>query len=210
MELNVLSPQNGEKVGAIEVSDQVFAIEPREPAVHLAVRAEMAAWRRGTHKTKNRSEVRGGGRKPWRQKGRGTARAGSIRSPIWVGGGHTFALQPRDYSLKVPRKVKRLARRSVLSDKVRQEALMVVEKVEISAPKTKEMISFLKRLGLQDKKVLILVGQLDEALHLASRNLPRVAVLEAPFASTYDLLDNEVIVIDKEGLQQLNEQLVAS
>ena len=127
-----------------------------------------------------------------------------------MGGGHTFALKPRDYSLKVPRKVKRLARRSVLSDKVRNQSLMVLEEVKVDTPKTKQMVAFLQRLGLDGKKVLILVGELSEELYLASRNIPRVAVLEAAYASTYDLLDNEVIVIDKQGLQILNDQLAAS
>jgi large subunit ribosomal protein L4 len=191
----------------VEGVKAVFEIEPNEHVVHLAVKAELNNMRQGSVKTKTRAEVRGGGKKPWKQKGRGTARSGSTRSPIWVGGGHTFAIEPKTYRMRLPKKVRRLARRSVLSDKVKQNAIHVIESFAFEAPKTKDIVKLLTSLDLYGKKLLILTAEFDESLYLSARNLKNVAILEAGYASAYDLIDNEVILMDKAAVTALNEQL---
>jgi large subunit ribosomal protein L4 len=207
MKLDILKT-NGKKAGTkIEAQDSVFAVTPNEHVVYLSVKAELAALRAGTHKTKTRAEVSGGGKKPYKQKGRGGARAGSTRSPIWVGGGHAFALEPRDYSIKLPRKVRQLARRSVLSDKINQNAIIVLDELKVGAPKTKEFLSLLGNLGLTGKKLLILTSYFNEDLYLAGRNIKNIAIIEASSASAYDLIDNEVILTDVASIEILNNML---
>lgn len=191
----------------VEGSKAVFGIEPNEHVVHLAVKAEQNNLRQGTVKTKNRSDVRGGGAKPWKQKGRGTARAGSRRSPIWVGGGHTFAIDPKTYRMRLPKKVRRLARRSVLSDKASNKAIYVIESFQFDAPKTRQVTDLLNAMELSGKKMLMLTADFNENLFLSGRNVKNLAILEAPNASAYDLLDNEVILMDKAAVEALNEQL---
>ena len=207
MKLNVLK-QDGSKGAALTVDDSVFGITPNESVVHQAVVAELANGRQGTHASKNRSAVRGGGRKPWKQKGRGVARAGTTRSPIWKGGGVVFGPEPHDYDTKLPKKMRRLARRSVLSNCASSGQLMVVDEISVSSPKTKEFIQVLNALNLEGKKVTVLVASYNDNVFLAARNIPNVYIVEATSASTYDLLDCEVLLAEKSGLALLNEQLM--
>ena len=206
MKLNVLKI-DGTKSVAIKVDDSVFGIKPNESVVHQAVVAELANGRQGTHSSKNRSAVRGGGKKPFAQKGRGVARAGTIRSPIWKGGGVIFGPQPHGYESKMPKKMRRLARRSVLSERIIEGALVVVDEIKLKTAKTKDFIDRLKALSLQEKKLTILVAAFNENIFLAARNIPNIYVVEATSASTYDLLDCEVLLVEKAALSLLNNQL---
>ncbi|HCI15348.1 MAG: 50S ribosomal protein L4 [Candidatus Marinimicrobia bacterium] len=207
MKLNIIK-QNGGKGSTVTVDDSVFAIKPNESVVHQAVVAELANSRQGTHASKNRSAVRGGGKKPWKQKGRGVARAGTTRSPLWKGGGVVFGPEPHKYEKRMPKKMRRLARRSVLSKRANAGELIVIDAISMSAPKTKEFVSFLSELDLLSKKVTIMVASYNDNVFLAARNLSNVYVVEATSASTYDLLDCEVLLIEKAGLALLNEQLM--
>jgi large subunit ribosomal protein L4 len=192
--------KSGEK---IELKDEIFKIEPSDHAIYLTVKAYLANRRQGTHKSKERSEVRGGGKKPWRQKGRGGARAGTTRSPLWVGGGTIFGPKPRDYHQDVNKKVKKLARKSALSYKVKDKQLMVVEDFNFDAPKTKEFSDILKALKLEDKKSLFLTHENLNNVFKSGRNIPKVNVLQAVNASTYDLLNNQMLVIQKSAVEAL-------
>lgn len=190
----------------VELNPEVFAITPNDHAIYLAVKAYLANQRQGTAKTKERSEVRGGGKKPWRQKGRGTARAGSIRSPLWVGGGTVFGPKPRDYEMKLPKKVKLLARLSALTYKAQNNQIMVVEDFNFEQPKTKEMFNILKALKLEDKKTLLLTGDYSKTIYLSGRNIPTLNILEAPKASTYDILNNKVLLLQESALNLINKK----
>ena len=209
MKLNILN-NDGSEGKAVTVDKSVFGIKPNESVIHQAVITELANERQGTHASKNRSKVRGGGKKPWKQKGRGVARAGTIRSPIWRGGGTVFGPQPHDYKTKISKKMKRLARRSVLSFRADNGDILVVDEISISSPKTKEFIEFLKILNISGKKVTILVASLSENLFLSSRNIPNIYLVESTSASTYDLLDCEKLLFDKAGLALLNKKLMVS
>ena len=209
MKLNILN-NDGSEGKSVTVDKSVFGIKPNESVIHQAVITELANERQGTHASKNRSKVRGGGKKPWKQKGRGVARAGTIRSPIWRGGGTVFGPQPHDYKTKISKKMKRLARRSVLSFRADNGDILVVDEISISSPKTKEFIEFLKALNISGKKVTILVASLSENLFLSSRNVPNIYLVEATSASTYDLLDCEKLLFDKAGLALLNKKLMVS
>ena len=207
MKLNVLKI-DGTKGVAVKVDSSVFGIKPNESVVHQAVVAELANGRQGTHSSKNRSAVRGGGKKPFAQKGRGVARAGTIRSPIWKGGGVVFGPQPHGYESKMPKKMRRLARRSVLSERIIKGAFIVVDEIKLETAKTKDFIDRLKALSLQEKKLTILVAAFNENIFLAARNIPNIYVVEATSASTYDLLDCEVLLVEKAALSLLNNQLM--
>ena len=172
--VSVLS-QTGSSVGDIELNDAIFGIEPNEAVLFEALVQQRASLRQGNHKVKNRSEVAGGGRKPWRQKGTGRARQGSIRSPQWRGGGVVFGPTPRSYAYKLPKKVRRLALLSALSSKVREENIIVLDGLTFDAPKTKEFIQVLKDLSI-DKKALIVTADLDETVALSARNIPGISV----------------------------------
>ena len=209
MKLNILN-NDGSEGKSVTVDKSVFGIKPNESVIHQAVITELANERQGTHASKNRSKVRGGGKKPWKQKGRGVARAGTIRSPIWRGGGTVFGPQPHDYKTKISKKMKRLARRSVLSFRADNGDILVVDEISISSSKTKEFIEFLKALNISGKKVTILVASLNENLFLSSRNVPNIYLVEATSASTYDLLDCEKLLFDKAGLALLNKKLMVS
>lgn len=208
MKLQVLN-LDGSSSSKITVADSVFGITPNETVVHQAVQSEMTNSRQGTHATKNRALKTGGGRKPWRQKGRGVARAGSTRSPLWRGGATVFGPEPHSYSYKLPKKVRRLARRSLLSFKAQNNELVIVESLQVSGPKTKEFIRILADLSIKDKKITILTSVLEDNLYLASRNLSNVFVCSAKAASTLDLIDCDIILADKAGIAILNDQLVA-
>jgi large subunit ribosomal protein L4 len=187
----------------VKLSDDVFGIQPNEHAIYLSVKAFLANQRQGTHKAKERSEVRGGGKKPWRQKGRGTARAGTIRSPLWVGGGTVFGPRPRDYRQKLPQKVKQLARRSALSHKVKDEQLIVVEDFSFEKPKTKEFISILDAFKANGKKTLLLTGKNDANVYKSGRNINKVSVLEASKVSTYDILNSQLLILQKSAVDAI-------
>ena len=200
----------GEVISKMKVKDSVFKIEPNTDVVYRAVVSEMTNSRQGTHSTKTRSEVRGGGRKPWRQKGRGVARAGSIRSPIWKGGGVTHGPKPKDYLYKLPKKMKRLARRSVLSQRAGDKEIKVVEEISLASPKTKDFSYILNKLGIDGKKTTFFPAASNKNVALSVRNLPNVTIVEATNASTYDLLNAEVLLFEKDGLKNLNDQLAVN
>ena len=207
MKIDVLKTDGSKLANPLELEAGIFGIEPNDHVIAMAVKAEMANIRQGTHKAKTKAEVSGGGRKPWRQKGRGTARSGSSRSPVWVGGGKAFGPSPRSYKLKLNRKVKKLARKSALSYKVKNENLMIVDNLNMDSAKTKDFVAILRSLGLQDKKLTVLVNELSENLYLASRNVPNVFVMETQYASTYDIMDCEVLVIDQASVETFNTLL---
>jgi len=199
--------ESGQK---LTIDTPSFDIEPHDHAIYLAVKAEMANSRQGTHSTKTRAEVRGGGRKPWKQKGRGGARAGSRRSPIWVGGGRAFGPKPKYYSMKINKKVKTLARKSALAYKYRDGAITVLEDFNLEEAKAKTVRQFLKAFNIEDKRVTLLASGVTENLYLATRNFYNILLVEAERASTYDMLDCEVLLVDKEGLEKLNNRLLAN
>jgi large subunit ribosomal protein L4 len=189
----------------LQVSEAAFGREFNEGLVHQVVTAYMAAGRAGTKAQKTRSEVRGGGAKPWRQKGTGRARHGTIRSPIWVGGGRAFAAKPRDFSQKVNRKMYRAAMQSLLSELVRQDRLTIVESVEVEEPRTRLMVAKMKELDV--KSGLFVVEAFDEKLHLAARNLPGVEVLEVTALDPVSLLRYEQVVMTVAAVRRLEEKL---
>jgi len=205
MELQVLNNQ-GKKTSTIKVDEAIFGLTPNKDAVHRSVLSEMANSRQGTHSTKSRGMVRGGGKKPWKQKGRGVARAGTNRSPIWRGGGTVFGPEPHKYEYNLPKKIKRLARRSVLSQKIKDEKLIVIDDFNVKKIKTKKICQLLQKLKI-DGKVIFLSSDIDENLFLSLRNIPNIALLKAINASTYDLIDSDFILIDKKGLESLSEGL---
>ena len=199
---------NGEKLDKkVDLAKEVFGIEPNEHTLYLAVKAELANMRQGTHKTKTRAEVSGGGAKPWKQKGRGTARSGSRRSPVWVGGGRAFGPEPHLYTTKLPKKVKRLARRSALSQKMLDNAILVVDDFNMTEVKTKSLSLMLEQLGLAGKKLTILVSDIQENLYLSARNIPNVYIVQAERASTYEIMDCQVLVLEKSAVNCINEAL---
>ncbi|MCP5149410.1 MAG: 50S ribosomal protein L4 [Chromatiales bacterium] len=195
----------GTEAGQVEVADAVFEAPFNEALVHQVITAYLAGARAGTKAQKTRSDVRGGGAKPWRQKGTGRARAGSIRSPLWRGGGTTFAARPRDYSQKVNRKMYRAAMRSLLAELARSERLVVVESLAATSPRTKPMVEHLGRLGLDD--VLIVTDQIDEALWLSVRNLHWAAVVEARDVNPVSLLAFDKVLVTVNALRQLEERV---
>lgn len=192
----------GKKAGTADLAAGVFGVEPNTFAVHQVVRSQMAARRSGTHQTKTRGEVRGGGRKPWRQKGTGRARQGTIRAPQWAGGGVVFGPHPRSYAFKVPNKVVKLAMRSALSAKLADEAIYVVDSLDFETPSTKNAAAVLKALGI-DRRVTVVVGNDDINTILSFRNLPRVRVITASEANTYDLVDNHAVLFTQPALKWL-------
>ncbi len=207
MKLDVFKT-NGEKLDKkVDLAKEVFGIEPNEHTMYLAVKAELANMRQGTHKTKTRGESRGGGAKPWKQKGRGTARSGSRRSPVWVGGGRAFGPEPHLYTTKLPKKVKRLARRSALSQKMIDKAVLVVDDFNLKEAKTKNLVAIFEQLGLTGKKLTILVAEITENLFLAARNIPNIFIVSAERASTYEIMDCEILVIEKSAVKSINEAL---
>jgi large subunit ribosomal protein L4 len=200
MELNVYLKDGSKSTEVIQLDPAIFEIEPNEHAIYLEVKAYLAHQRQGTHKSKERAEVSGGGKKPWKQKGRGTARAGTTRSPLWIGGGTIFGPKPHLYTQKVPLKVKRLARKSALSLKAKDNNILIVEDFSFEAPKTKELLAVLKNLAIHEKKILLLLPKNDQIVYKSCKNLPNINVLEAGKASTYDILNNNVLVIQKSAI----------
>ena len=210
MTLDVLKIDGSKSGDTIDLSDSIFAIEPNDHAIYLSVKAFLANQRQGTSKSKERAEVRGGGKKPWKQKGRGGARAGTSRSPLWVGGGTIFGPRPRDYRQDLPKKVRRLARKSAFSYKVKDEQLLVVEDFNIEQPKTKEFLKILSALKINGKKVLLLTEANSPNIYKSGRNIPKVKVLEASKASTYDLLNNQVLILQKSAVKEIEKTFAAN
>ena len=192
----------------VELPAGIFEEEPNQQLIYLAVKAHLANQRQGTHKTKERSEVRGGGKKPWRQKGRGVARAGTTRSPIWVGGGTIHGPRPHLHKQILNKKASRLARKSALSLKAKDGALMIVEDITFEKPKTKDFSSILQNLKLDDKKILMLLTTDNRNVYLSGRNIPKVNLMNVNEAATYDLLNNQVILIQKSAFEPLCKPLL--
>ena len=207
MELDVIDRQ-GTPVEKIAVADGTFAAEVKTHLFHQVVRMQLAKRRRGTASTKTRGEVRGGGRKPWRQKGTGRARAGSSRSPLWRGGGVALGPKPRDYAYKLPKKVRRAALCAALSLKTQEGLLNVIDHLDIPAPKTKQMVGFLRDLGVERASVILLVDN-NRNVQLAARNLPDVKVIRAEGVNVYDLLTHEYLICTREALMKLQERVVS-
>ncbi len=194
----------GSQVGEIELRDDIFGIEVNESVLHQVVKAQLANKRQGTQSTLTRAEVRGGGAKPWRQKGTGRARHGSIRSPQWIKGGVVFAPKPRDYRMSVPKKVKRLALKSALSSKVAENNMIVLDSLELAQAKTKEMVKVLKNLNLNEK-VLLVLPEKNEVVERASRNLPGVKTLLVNTLNVLDILNYDKFIITQEAAKKVEE-----
>lgn len=202
-----ITNSDGTKGSIIKVSDKVFKVEPNESVVHQAVVQELHNRRQGTHSAKSRGMVKGGGKKPWRQKGRGVARAGTIRSPLWKGGGTVFGPEPHPYRKNMPQKMKQLARKSVLSYKASKGEIKIIDKFNQSEPKTSVFFQLLCSLKLQNKKVLVLTGTSNKNIVLSVRNLPKVNVVTAESASAYDFINHEILLFDQEAITALNTKL---
>jgi large subunit ribosomal protein L4 len=201
-----LFKQDGTKTGEITLNDDIFGIKVNESVVFDVILSQRASKRQGTHAVKNRSAVSGGGRKPWRQKGTGRARQGSIRAPQWRGGGVVFGPTPRSYGYKLPRKVRRLALKSVYSEKVAENKLIAVEGLNFKAPKTKEFAKVLSNLVI-DKKVLVVLEKRSDFTEWSARNLPNVQVTTAKCASVLDIVSNDKLLITQAALSQIEEVL---
>ena len=197
----------GEKVKDINLNENVFGIEPNKNVLYDAIILSRASLRQGTHSTKNRSEVSGGGRKPWRQKGTGRARQGSIRAVQWVGGGRYGTPVPRDYSKKQNRKERRLAIKSALAEKEEEKAIMVLENLNLTTPKTKDMKALLETLKIADKKILLVVKEFDDNMILASRNLQNVVLISADEINVLDVVGTDVLVFTQDALNAVEEVL---
>lgn len=194
----------GQQVGEISLRDEVFGVEVNQPLLHQAVKVYLANQRQGTKSAKTRAEVRGGGRKPWRQKGTGRARHGTIRSPLWTGGGVVFPPKPRDFSLKLPKKMKRLAMLSALSSKVANNELIVLDQLAMEQPKTKFIANMLKNLKV-DKKALIVLKGKDEIVEKSARNIPGVKTTLINNLNVYDILKYDVFVVTKDAVEAIEE-----
>lgn len=197
---------NGEKVKEINLKDNIWNIEPNNNVLHDAIVLTLASRRQGTHKVKTRSEVSGGGRKPWRQKGTGNARQGSIRAPQWRGGGIVFGPTPdRNYTKKMNRKERRLALKSALTYKAREKELIIVDNIKFETNKTKEMMLLLNKLDLVNEKILLVINELDENICLASRNIGNIKVVLPEEVNTYDVVNADKMLLTESSLQKLEE-----
>lgn len=205
MKVNVVN-MKGEKVDTVELPSSIFEVPVKVDLMHQAYERQMANMRAGTHSTKTRSEVRGGGRKPWRQKGTGRARQGSIRSPIWVGGGKVHTPRPRDYSKKMPKKMRRAALRSALSAKAAGQEILVLDAITLPEIKTKEMASALRNLVGEDS-ALLLLGAADEVVEKSVRNLPGAKTLDASYLNVRDLLGFKRVLLPLSALEVITANL---
>ncbi len=208
MQLSIYKIDGSESKEKIELPSSVFEVEPNHHLIYQAVRTFLSNQRQGTHKAKERGEVRGGGKKPWRQKGRGTARAGTMRSPIWVGGGTVHGPRPHTYKLTMTKKSAQLARKSALSLKAKNGEIMIVEDINFEKPKTKDFSSILKSLNIDGKKVLMLTVKNNDNVYKSGRNIPKVNIVNADSAATYDLVNNQLILIQKSALEDLCRPLL--
>ena len=198
--------QDGANVNEIELNEAVFGIEPNKQTMFDMVLLQRASIRQGTHDTKGRSEVRGGGKKPWRQKGTGRARQGSIRAPQWRGGGTVFGPTPRKYGFKLNKKVARLALKSALSCKVRDEEFKVLDTIAFDAPKTKDMVKVLANLNVEGKTLLVM-DEINENVALSARNIPNVMILDAAGINVYDILNSSNIICTEDAIKKIEEGL---
>lgn len=196
----------GEQIGDLELNESVFGVEINEGLVHQAVVMQLASQRLGTHATKTRGQVRGGGRKPWKQKGTGRARCGSTRSPIWVGGGTVFGPTPRSYGFSMPRKQRRLALKCALSDKVNSGELIVLDSLDFAQPKTKEVVKMLGDLKVL-KKALIVTAEEAENVEKSSRNIPGVKAISSRGLNVYDILNHNNLIVTKDAVARIEEVL---
>ena len=207
MDYKLYNINGSESSKKFKLNKKVYGIKPNEHCIYLTVKSEMASIRQGSSSSKTRAEVRGGGAKPWRQKGTGRARIGSIRNPSRVHGSKAFGPKPHKYEKKVNKKVKQIARRSVLSQKVSENNFMVLDNIVPESSKTSEFSGLLKKLNISEKKVTILTGKMDDNLYFGSRNIKNICVIPAQSASTYDLLDCQLILADVASVEILNNQL---
>ncbi len=194
-----LKNMQGQEIGTVELPDEIFNIEPNQVVMHQALVRQLANKRQGTHKTKTRGEVRGGGRKPWRQKGTGRARQGTIRAPQWRGGGAVFGPRPRSYAKRMPRKMRRLALRSALSVKASEQQIVVVDDLSFETPRTKDMVAVLDALGVE-RHALLLLPEANETVELSARNLPYVKTLRANYINVRDLLGYETVIMPQQAI----------
>jgi large subunit ribosomal protein L4 len=208
MELKVYKIDGTESGETVKLPDEVFAIEPNNHLIYQAVRSFLASKRQGTHKSKERNEVHGGGKKPFRQKGTGGARRGTSRSPLMVGGGTIFGPKPHKYSVDLPVKAKRLARKSALSLKAKENEITVVEDFNFEKPKTKDLLTILQSLKLESTKTLLLLTDRNDSLYKSGRNLPNLDVKISDKAATYDLVNNKMILIQKSAIDNLCKSLL--
>ena len=195
--------KEGNKVSEMELSESIFAVEVNEYALHQVVVALLANKRQGTQSTKTRSEVRGGGAKPWRQKGTGRARQGSIRAPQWIKGGIVFAPKPRDYRTSVPKSMRKVAMKSALTSKVQENQMIILESLNFEAPKTKDIIQMLK--ALEANKALIITAESNEVVYKSARNIQGISIIPANNINVYDLLKYEKLIITKEAVSKIEE-----
>ena len=200
--------KTGKKISEqMELNNKVFSVKPNEHSIYLAIKSELAANRQGTSSSKNRSEVRGGGTKPWKQKGTGRARVGSTRNPSRVQGGTAFGPEPREYKLKINKKVKNLAKKSALSLKISSKAFKIVEDLAMESSKTKDFNKVLNNLDLKNTKITMIVGSYNKNLYLSCRNLFLVNMVEVESFSAYDVMNSDSILIDKSGVEQINKMV---
>ncbi len=202
-----LYTKDGNISGQVELHDDVFAIEPNEHAMHQAVVVYLAHQRQGTRKTKTRAEVSGGGKKPWRQKGRGTARSGSSRSPVWVGGGTIHGPKPQEFTIKLPKKVKRLAKKSAFSLRLSENNLMVVDDFSLNEMKTKQMAGIIKNLKLENQKTLILLPADDVNIFMSGRNINNIYICPADKISAYDILSYKKLLLFKSAIEVIENAI---
>lgn len=205
MELEVYNISGQKTAKKAKLDDSIFGVKPNDHAIYLDVKQHMANKRQGTHKTKERGEVKGSTRKIKRQKGTGTARFGDIKNPIFRGGGRTFGPQPRDYFFKLNKKLKKVARKSALSYKAKEKGIIILEDFSFDAPKTKSFIELIDKLELQDKKVLLVIGGIDKNIYLASRNLKKAKVVKASDINTYDILNANNLLIAESSLAEIEK-----
>ena len=198
-----LKDMNNNIIGKLNLKDEVFGLETRKAILHEGVINYLANQRQGTHATKTKGLVRGGGKKPWKQKHTGRARAGSNRSPLWRGGGIIFGPMPRDYSYNLPKKVKKIAMKTALSMKVSKGAITVIDGFSLKQPKTKDMIATLKNLGLEGEKVLIVTPEKDEVVTLSARNIPGVKVMRASDLNSYDVIISNKLLMTRDAISRL-------
>ena len=208
MKVNIYSKEGKKTSAKVDMDNRVFKIDPNEHCIYLAVKSELAAKRQGTSSSKTRSEVSGGGRKPYKQKGTGNARVGSTRNPARVHGGSAFGPKPRKYELKLNKKVKTLARKSALSMKVIADSFKVLNDFSMDSVKTKDLHNILKKLDVNDKKILIITNNIDNNFLLSSRNLKNVNLVSVDSFSTYDIINSRYLLIDKNSVDFLNKKLM--
>ncbi|BDD00078.1 50S ribosomal protein L4 [Persicobacter psychrovividus] len=205
MEISVLKVDGSESGKKVELQDSIFAVEPNDHAIYLDVKQYLANQRQGTHKSKERSEIAGSTKKIKKQKGTGTARAGSLKSPVFVGGGRAFGPRPRNYGFKLNKKVKALARMSALSYKAKDQNIIVIEDVNLDAPKTKEFVSILKGLSLDGKKILAVTGDLNDNVNMAARNIRKAKVADVDSINTYDVLNADSLVLFESSIEKIEK-----